>query len=87
MVLKEFHRMSLLYRWALLATSWWEELMAMHATRLVFQASLADTDLMLQTCQPCWTFHLLSTLQRLDIEESEASGQDRLKSPGTALPH
>ena len=72
MVLREFHRMCLPGRWALLAASWWEKLKAMHATRLVRQAWLADVDLMLRGCQDCWTYHFLSALQRLEVIDPQA---------------
>ena len=41
-LLREFHRVPLPYRWALLSASWWEKLAAMATTRLAHQAWLAD---------------------------------------------
>lgn len=66
-LLREFHRISLPYRWALLVTSWWEKLKGMHNTRIAHQAWLADIELMLSGCSDCWTFHFLHALQGLDV--------------------
>jgi hypothetical protein len=67
MVLREFHRISLPFRWTLLAVSWWEKLKAMSSNRVAHQAWQADIALMLQGCTDCWVYHFLSALERLHV--------------------
>ena len=67
MVLREFHRVSLPYRWTLLSVSWWEKLKAMHPSRVAYQAWQADIDLALKGCKDCWCFHFLLAMERLGV--------------------
>jgi sorting nexin-29 len=67
MVLREFHRVSLPYRWALLVVSWWEKLRSMPATRIAHQAWQADIELMLGGCTDCWSYHCLLAMENLGL--------------------
>jgi hypothetical protein len=61
-LLREFHRLPMPYRWLLLATNWWEKLRAMPENRLARQAWVEDIELMLRGCETCWSYKLLCAL-------------------------
>jgi sorting nexin-29 len=66
-LLREFHRIPMLYRWLLLTASWWQKLAGMAASRLAYQAWSADISLMLAGCTDCWSYKFLCVLERLDV--------------------
>ena len=67
LLLREFHRISLPYRWTLLAVSWWEKLQGSNASKLAYQALQADVDLVLRGRTTCWTYHFLLAVERLGV--------------------
>ena len=66
-LLREFHRGPMMYRWAVLAANWWEKLREMAPTRLASQVWAADLELMLAGCRACWSFKVLAAFEALGI--------------------
>lgn len=81
-LLREFHRLPLPFRWLLLAANWWEKLRAMSEDRLARQAWEADIELMLSGCQECWSFKLLSALETIRVVRPD---QWRRGAPGVSV--
>jgi hypothetical protein len=71
-LLRDFHRRPLAHQWLKLACRWWASLAAMEPTRMAHVAWLSDIDLMLQGCQDCWTYNLLSALTWLELLPARA---------------
>jgi hypothetical protein len=71
-LLRDFNRLPLSYRWVVLASRWFVKLQDMDVGRLAYNVWVADIELMLDGCRQCWTYMLLQTLTILEVVPSSA---------------
>ena len=70
-LLRDLHRVPVMFHWVLLATRWWNRLRAMSPAAgtvvscVAYHAWKSDVMLMLEGCRACWSYQLLHTLESL----------------------
>jgi hypothetical protein len=82
LLLQDFGRMPLLWRWVALATRLWCKLVsAPHADKLSAKAMREDVRLMLRGCKDCWVYKWLDTLSSIGVVDRHVWSPTRQSCP------